>query len=157
MTKNFTTGALSVLLGLLYLAGTFQIPVTPGIDEVGPRAFPFLIAAVMIASGAGLLIQDLRSGVRVPFSWGFLAARGVWLRILATMGAGVVYGLILDDLGYLISTFLFMIAVTLLLNPGKTRQNLIVSAAFSVVTFVTFALVLKLSLPRGILGGVLPF
>lgn len=156
MTKNRTAGILAVLIGGIYLAATFRIPVFAAADEIGPRAFPFLVAAVVIASGLGLIVDDLRKGGE-PFSWGFLTDRVVWLRILATIAAGVGYGLVLEDLGYLIATVLFMLAVTSLINVGKHVQNVVISLVFSLVTFVAFALVLKLSLPRGLLGGILPF
>jgi putative tricarboxylic transport membrane protein len=47
--------------------------------------------------------------------------------------------------------------VASIINIGRHLQNLIIAVAFSIVTFVAFAVILKLSLPRGILGGVLPF
>ncbi len=157
MTKNLTTGIFSVVLGLAYLAGTYNIPVFDAADSVGPRSFPFLIAAITIGCGLALIVSDLRSTERKPFSWGFAAESGVWLRILATMAAGIAYGLVLDWLGYLIATFLFMMAVTALINVGRHKQNAIIAALFSIVSFISFALLLKLSLPRGLLGGILPF
>ena len=157
MTKNLTTGIFAVVLGLAYLAGTFNIPVYDAADSVGPRSFPFLIAAITISCGIALIINDLRSKERKPLSWGFVSESGVWLKILAIMVIGITYGLVLDWLGYLIATFLFMMAVTTLINVGRLKQNVIIAVLFSVISFISFALLLKLSLPRGLLGGVLPF
>ncbi len=157
MTKNLTTGIFSVILGLVYLAGTYNIPLNDAGDSVGPRSFPFLIAALVLICGVALIINDLRSKDRKPFSWGFASESAVWLRIIATMVVGIIYGLVLDWLGYLIATFFFMILVTTLINVGRHKQNLIVSVLFSIISFISFALILKLSLPRGLLGGILPF
>ena len=157
MTKNSTAGWFAVVLGAFYLFGTTQVPVFNAGDQVGPRAFPYLISIVVICCGLALIVKDRRSAKRVPFSWNFVSDRAIWLKILATMAAGIVYGLILDDLGYLIATFLFMIVVSELINVGRHAQNLLIAVLFSVVTFVSFALILKLSLPRGLLGGILPF
>lgn len=157
MTKDLTTGIFAVVLGLAYLAGTFAIPVFDASDSVGPRSFPFLTAAIVICSGLALIVSDLRRKERKPFSWGFVSERGVWLRIAATMAASIGYGLVLDWLGYLIATFIFMMIVTALINVGRHKQNVIISALFSIISFVSFALFLQLSLPRGLLGGVLPF
>ena len=63
----------------------------------------------------------------------------------------------LDWLGYLIATFFFMLIVTALINVGRHKQNLVISVLFSLISFISFALILKLSLPRGLLGGILPF
>lgn len=157
MTKNLTVGLFALTLGLAYLIGAFLVPVYDAADEVGPRAFPFLISAIVILSGAALIVQDLRAPERVRFSWGFAANPVLWLRVAAIMALGIVYGTVLEWLGYPIATFLFMVAVCALVNVGKHRQNLLIAALFAVVTFVVFAMVLNLSLPRGLLGDVLPF
>ncbi len=157
MTKNLTAGILAVVLGIAYLIGAFMVPVYEAGDQIGPRAFPFLVAAIVIVSGGILVAKDLRAPERVPFTWGFSSDPVLWLRILAIMVLGIAYGLALDTLGYLIATFLFMVGVCSLINARKHGQNLLIAAIFSLVTFVVFAVVLNLSLPRGLLGDVLPF
>ncbi|SBW05648.1 conserved membrane hypothetical protein [uncultured Alphaproteobacteria bacterium] len=157
MTKNLTAGIFAVVLGTAYLIGAFMVPVYEAGDMVGPRAFPFLVSAIVIVSGAALIAKDLRAPERTPFAWGFAAEPVLWLRILAIMALGIVYGLVLDWLGYPIATFLFMTGVGSLINVGKPGQNLLIAAIFALVTFVVFAMVLNLSLPRGLLGDVLPF
>jgi putative tricarboxylic transport membrane protein len=157
MTKDMTAGIFSVLLGLGYLVAAFRIPVFDTGDEIGPRAFPFMISAVVICCGLALILKELKSRNRKSFSWGFISERGIWLRILITIAAGIIYGLVLDWLGYVIATFFFMIVVASIINIGRHLQNIIIAAIFSIVTFVAFEVILKLSLPRGILGGVLPF
>lgn len=156
-TKDTITGVFSVIVGSVYLISTTTIPLNEAGDEVGPRAFPFIIAALVIGCGLWLLAKELVNRNRQPFSWEFVADRAVWFRILLTMAAGICYGLVLDDLGYVIATFLFMIVVCELINVGRHRQNIVIATLFPVLTFIAFALVLKLSLPRGILGAVLPF
>jgi putative tricarboxylic transport membrane protein len=157
MTRDMTAGLLALGVGMLYGASTFRIPVFEAGDPIGPRAFPFMVAVVVICCGAALVLKELRRTERAPFSWGLKSERGVWLRILLTIGGGILYGLVLDWLGYLIATFLFMIFVASFLNVRRHLQNVILAAAFSLVTFIGFAVILKLSLPRGILGGILPF
>jgi putative tricarboxylic transport membrane protein len=157
MTKDTTVGIVSVVLGVGYLVATFRIPLFETGDEIGPRVFPFMISAVVIGCGLALILKDFKNKNRKPFSWGFATERGIWLRILFTIAAGIIYGLVLDWLGYVIATFFFMIFVASIINIGKHLQNAIIAAAFSIITFVAFALILKLSLPRGILGDVLPF
>ena len=157
MTKDMTAGILSVVLGLGYLVAAFRIPVFDTGDEIGPRVFPFMISAVVICCGLALMLKEFKSRNRKRFSWGFTSERGIWLRIFVTIAAGIVYGLVLDWLGYVIATFFFMIIVASIINTGKHLQNSIIAAAFAVITFAAFAVILKLSLPRGILGGVLPF
>ena len=156
-TKDTIMGVFSVVIGSVYLISTTTIPITAAGDQVGPRVFPYIIAVLVIGCGLWLLAKEFLSKNRQSFSWGFIADRWVWVRILLTMAAGICYGLVLDGLGYLIATFLFMIVVCEMINVGRHGQNLIIATGFPIVTFVSFALLLKLSLPRGILGAVLPF
>ena len=53
--------------------------------------------------------------------------------------------------------FLFMLLVSSMINVGRLKQNLIIAVTFSLVSFIAFAVILKLSLPRGLLSGFLPF
>ena len=155
-TKDTITGVFSVALGAAYLLSTTKIQVMDAADEVGPRTFPYIIAGIVLICGFALLIKELLNPERKAFSFAFIAGRDVWLRIVVSMVAGIVYGLTLDWLGYLIATTLFMIVVCELINVGKHKQNLIISLAFSIFTFISFALILKLSMPRGLLD-FLPF
>ena len=116
-----------------------------------------MISALVIGCGVILLLKEFLRKERIPFSWEFVSQRDVWIRILITIVLGIIYGLVLDWLGYVIATFFFMIFMATIINIGKHLQNLLIAAAFSVITFAAFALFLKLSLPRGILGDILPF
>jgi putative tricarboxylic transport membrane protein len=157
MTRDRIAGLGAVVLGVLYVAATFRVPVVEAADATGPRAFPFLVGAMVTGSGLLLLAKDLRAAERRPFAWGFAADRAVWLRIALTAAAGIGYGLVLDRLGYLLATFAFMLVMSSAINARRHLQNLAVAAAFSIVSFVAFGVVLKLSVPRGVLGAVLPF
>jgi len=156
ITKDTITGVFSVLLGIAYLIGTLKIPVMDAADEVGPRTFPYIIAATVIICGVLLLLKEFVNKERKAFSFRFIAERGIWLKILLSMAAGIAYGMVLDWLGYIIATIIFMFFVGWLINVGRHMQNLIIAVVFSIFTFVAFALILKLSMPRGLLS-FLPF
>ena len=98
---------------------------------------------------------DVAAPIVLAFFIGYLSSSKA--AFAACMAAGIAYGLVLDWLGYLIATILFMLIVTTLINVGRHKQNLIIAVLFSVISFISFALLLKLSLPRGLLGGILPF
>lgn len=157
ITKDTITGAVAVVLGSVYLMSAKAIPVMDAGDQIGPRAFPYLVATLVTGCGIWLLVKEFLNKARQPFSWGFVSDRAVWIRIVLTMTAGIAYGQVLDWLGYIIATFIFMICVCELINVGRHAQNLVIAVIFPIFTFVAFAVLLKLSLPRGILGAVLPF
>ena len=81
------------------------------------------------------------------------ARKALYTKIGLTVLAGIVYGFILDTVGYLISTFVFMMILMCLVNTiRRMAENTIISLGFSVVTYVLFATIFQVSLPRGILA-----
>ncbi|MBN1828062.1 MAG: tripartite tricarboxylate transporter TctB family protein [Deltaproteobacteria bacterium] len=157
MTKDRYVGIFSVLAGLVYLASAIAIPVFEVSDDIGPRTFPILVSIVVIICGTFVLINDIRSTKRTVFSWQFIVQKDIWLRIALTIAGGIVYGLVLDWLGYVITTFIFMSYVFSYINVGKYVENIFIAFAFSTISYTVFAIILKLSLPRGLLGEILPF
>ena len=157
MSKNFISGLIAIVLGVIYLVTALSFPELSTKPKVGPEAFPLLVAVIMILSGAALCINDRRSGKADPVEWNFVKERDVWIKIVLTMVMGVIYGLVLDSLGYLLTTAVFMFCATMLINKGRLVQNIIISLLFSSVTYGAFAVVLQLSLPRGIIENMLPF
>jgi putative tricarboxylic transport membrane protein len=157
MTKDRYVGIFSVLVGLAYLASAIAIPVLDVSDKIGPRTFPILVSIMVILCGALLLFKDLKSKKRTAFSWQFITEKDIWLRVALTIAGGIVYGMVLDWLGYVITTFIFMIYVFSYINIGKHVKNIFIAFAFSTLSYTVFAIILKLSLPRGLLGEILPF
>jgi putative tricarboxylic transport membrane protein len=93
---------------------------------------------------------------RKPFSFGFREEFSVYVKIAITVAAGIAYGMMLEPLGYVLSTLGFMLLLTFLVSP-RVVQNLAISFAFPLVTYVVFSTLLNLSLPRGILGEIFPY
>ena len=60
--------------------------------------------------------------------------------------------MILEPLGYLIATFLFMSAMMFITYGGRYLFNLSIGLLFAVTTYVLFFVLLEVSLPRGILA-----
>ncbi len=159
MTKNTVSGLFAFVLGAAYLAATLLLPEVTAGDEVGPKLFPVIVSVVMMLSGGALVVADRKERAGKSgeaFSLRFVQERDVWVRIALTMVCGILYGMVLDWLGYVIATILFMFVVASFINVRRHLENAIISISFSLVSFGVFAMLLKLSLPRGLLG-FLPF
>ena len=160
MTRNLTAGLIPVVLGVVYLFMTLRLPDVSIGDPLGPRLFPMIVGIGSLVSGVLLAAGEIRaakSGGRqrageetaVERS----ARKALYGKIGLTILAGVVYGFILDTVGYLISTFVFMMILMCLVNTIRRMvENTVVSIGFSVVTYVLFATIFQVSLPRGILA-----
>ncbi len=81
-------------------------------------------------------------------------AEGIhWGRIVAVVAANLLYILLLQPLGYLVCTFLFLSFSFQVIERGRWVSRVIGSALTSFLTYVVFARLLHLNLPK----GVLPF
>ena len=64
-----------------------------------------------------------------------------------------IYFAVFVPLGYLISTSIYLLALTAYFNRGKWAANVLTSVLFCVISYLLFTKVLGVALPR----GVLPF
>lgn len=145
------TGIISVTFGVLYAYSVHATPKASFGDPLDPLYFPYGIAFLLILLGMILIIK----GKIKPF---ILAIEDILnedttkkrdrRKVLYTCIISVLYALSFDHLGYIISTFLFMLAALSLTNGITSwKINTIVSICFSVLVYYLFAKLLGISLP----------
>ena len=160
MTKNLAAGLISLVLGVVYLFMTLRLPDVSIGDPLGPKLFPMIVGIGALVSGVLLVAGEIRAakgGARQradeETAVERCARKALYTKIGLTVLAGIVYGFILDTVGYLISTFVFMVILMCLVNTIRRMvENIVISLGFSVVTYVLFATIFQVSLPRGILA-----
>lgn len=152
LTKNRVTGLVSLVLGVIYFFATKNLPESAVSDPIGPRAFPYIISAGMVVVGLILTLkrEDVTEKNRAVI-FNLSTEKELMLDVGYTCVAGIIFGLILEPLGYLIATFLFMTAMMFVANGRRIAYNISIGLAFSLVTYGLFFGLLEVSLPRGIL------
>ena len=103
----------------------------------------------MIGLAIALLVQEFRSKAE---SGGTVPKKGFDVENLKqiglTAGCAVIYAVLFDKLGYVISTILFLEGVLWVFNgSARWKQNTLVSVIFSVVVYVLFFKLLNVYLP----------
>lgn len=138
--------ALSVLVAWMSWHLKFYIG-----TEVGPGFMPFGVAVLL---GGVSLLGLIRATTQPsePRSADFFPSRIGRLRILAIILALVGTIVLLEPLGFIITTFAFLVFLPLALG----RQNLIVTALVSIAgsfgVYFVFTSWLRVSLPVGVFG-----
>ncbi|EPX87058.1 tripartite tricarboxylate transporter TctB family protein [Salipiger mucosus] len=112
-------------------------------DAVGPKMFPYIIAAVMAAASIYFLAKP-DPAPDWP-STGHLAEIGLAALVMFA------YALLLPELGFVIATSVAAAYLTWRLG-SRPVQSIVIGVATSVGIYVIFRLVLGLSLARGPLG-----
>lgn len=156
MEKNKLEFWLSLMCLVVSIVGLAAIPyIAPAGESLASsgRFFPGSVFALMLLLSLFSFIQTLRRKRQISSQQNLVLINKVALPILLL----VVYVLLLDILGYLIDSFLFLIALMLALNPVKKDLPKIICAALvtTIVLYYVFASVLKVYLPAGILGHLM--
>ncbi|MFC8850103.1 MULTISPECIES: tripartite tricarboxylate transporter TctB family protein [unclassified Micromonospora] len=126
-------------------------------DPVGPKPVPILLGALLLVVAAVYAVDVARGGRGEPEAGEDvdLATPIDWRTVLLLIGAFLVNAVLIDRLGWVISgTLLFWGSAFALGNRHHVR-NLLIAVALSLVTFYTFAIGLGVSLPAGVLQGIL--
>jgi putative tricarboxylic transport membrane protein len=142
-------------LGLFVLAGSFSIGLGAGYDRIGPRFFPYLIAAGALFSGALLLKEALGRGKpsRPPGDSRASRAGG---SVAVTLGLALASGvLLLERAGFVLTAALLFWLVARAFASGSPLRDAAVGLALSVASYLAFTRGLGLALPGGLLGGLL--
>ena len=137
-----------VLLGTLVLAGTLSITVAPAYSRVGPRVFPFVVAAGMIVLGILYAIESWK-GAQIP-----AADHAVSLWPIMLISGGIILdALLMPSLGFILSSTILFVLVAVGFGSRRYLRDGLVGLALSAVAYVTFVYGLGLKLPAGSFAG----
>ena len=145
---NLWANLFLMLLSAAVISEAFELEVgTPNNPGSG-----FMIFGAAVVLGLLALHQFIKS-LRSYQPGAESEERIHWARILAVILANVLYICLFQPVGYLVCTFLFLWFLFQVMERGHWFQRLIGAALTSFITYVLFARMLQLNLPR----GVIPF
>lgn len=137
-----------VSLGVLVLLGTNAIGLGSGYDRIGPRFFPYVVAAGLLLSG----------GLMLPSAWSSqeasIASKGSetsWLALAISTGALGASVLLLERAGFILSSTLLFWLVARAFGSKRSWRDALVGLGLSITIYVAFTQGLGLVLPRGFL------
>jgi putative tricarboxylic transport membrane protein len=114
-----------------------------------PGFFPLILAIFLAIFSLVLLAQSIR-GTKEE-SRGSSREAAIWKRIVLAVGALVVFGVLFESLGYIISTFLFIAFLLSVVEQQKWSLVVVIAFFTSLATYLVFGLLLNSPLPGGIL------
>jgi putative tricarboxylic transport membrane protein len=148
-------GAFLVLGGLGVMAWAWQLPAGTPQDPVGPRGFPALLGLGLAVCGLVLLVARARPEAP-PVAAGEGGGPAVAARLVGGVALVGLYVWVLEPLGYLVATPLFL-AVALGLQGGVPLRALLwTSLGLPAALYLFFAGIMKIPLPLGLLERLPP-
>jgi putative tricarboxylic transport membrane protein len=137
-----------VLLGLMVVAGTLSITVAPAYSRVGPRVFPFAVAAGLIALGLLYALESWK-GAQRPAENHIV---NVWPVALISFGI-VADALLLPRIGFILSSSIVFLLVAAGFGSRHYVRDGLIGLGLSTAAYVTFVHGLGLRLPAGPFAG----
>jgi len=144
-------GALFLALSLLVLWTIQSYPKIPG-QNIGPAAFPGVVAAVLALCSLLLVVQGVRARGAAPWF-----QRGEWtsrppqlIAFAVTCGGLLLYVLASDRIGFIVTGIVMLGALMLALRV-RAATALVVAVASTLVIHVAFYKGLRVPLPWGVL------
>jgi putative tricarboxylic transport membrane protein len=117
----------------------------------GPGFLPFLVGIALILISLFVLIPAVLKKEKGEVQALFPDRRSL-RNILFTLVVLFGYGIALEYLGYLLTTFLFMFSIARLIEPTGWVTTMIVSLLTAVLSYLLFVVLLQVQLPSGPLG-----
>lgn len=144
MSKTFDrfAGIIFLLIGLLFVIESQRISESSYGSEVGPDIFPIGLGTILILLSARLLYETFRYEAVIKNEESIKYKKFFIIFISA-----VLYAALLEPLGYVITTFLFLVIAFQTMESGKWLQTLVIASAFSFGVYYLFAEFLGGSLP----------
>lgn len=149
--------AVLVAVGVFLVYGILDMQVTDDTELFGPKAFPSIVAGACFLVAVLLAVSIVRNP-EVPephVDAGGRVDTGTvsnWRATGITVGSFVLFALLLQPVGWIVSAALVFWGVTVGLGSTRYVFNLLVGLAIASIMQLVFAGLLGLNLPPGIFG-----
>lgn len=148
MNKSALSGLIAFLLGVIYTYQSLQLPKATIGKAWAPIYFPLGLGILMTLFGLILLAQEIKRNGILKTNNEHKGISYTAKMIAYTSFISLIYAFLFDEIGYLLSTILFMGAMLNAINGlKKWRMNMIISISFALVIYITFSKFLGIILP----------
>jgi putative tricarboxylic transport membrane protein len=142
------TGALGLLLAAGYLALSTQYSFG-ALYQPGARVWPTIVGLMLVAASLFVLWEAWRMAPSERFT--LPAGAGAW-RVVVMIALLAGYFAAMNFLGQFIASTLFCVLFMRLVSPLSWPRLVAASLAITVVLHLVFVTLLKIPMPKGLLG-----
>src|SRR5829696_8907990 len=147
----------AVVFGILIIWQTTLIRLTPAYSKVGPRVIPYIVGAGLAVVGIWLAIEALTGRATagtaesedadptLPTDW-----RTVGLLVLALLA----YLVLIERAGFIIASAILFVMAAFAMGSRRPARDIATGIVMSTALYLVFSRGLGLSLPPGILMGI---
>ncbi|QRG65306.1 tripartite tricarboxylate transporter TctB family protein [Brevibacillus choshinensis] len=135
---------LFALIGAMFVVESRSISASAYGSQVGPNIFPLGLGIILILLSLRSFWETLKK--KNPQATN-ASEKGNYRRFLSILAATLLYVFLLEVLGYVISTFLFLAFAFRMMGNGSLVKSIVVSLAFSAGVYYLYVYLLQGTLP----------
>ena len=143
-----------VVLGGLVTWGSFYLPTGGGYAQVGPGVVPRIVGIVSLLLGALLVREAFTGGFRGVDEEAESKTPMDWVSFAWVSSGLIGYGLLIEHAGFIFASILLFVLVARGFASRRWLLNVATGAILAAVVFAIFNYGLGLTLPAGILKGL---
>ncbi|MBQ8081997.1 MAG: tripartite tricarboxylate transporter TctB family protein [Clostridia bacterium] len=160
--RDLVLGVVMLALSVAYTVYARQIKTRPKLTPsyASARIIPTLLGVVLGVLSILLILQGIRKLRAAGEVQGEKMSRVDLLSVTLTFAAMVLYIVLLPNLGFILSTIIFLFLQITILAPTEKRNLLlfaVIAVVFTALVFVAFRIGLSQLLPRGPIEALLGF
>lgn len=147
MTRDRVTGLIAVILGATIASMTYQLPASTMAGDIGPKAFPYISAGIMIICGIGLLING-----KTPSSVYYTKSQFGRLCLIFIVMLGFIVAM--QFLGFAIACFATLLILCTMFSQGKeiaVWKRIVFATVMTAMMYLMFEKIFSIPLPGGVL------
>ncbi|MFF5208829.1 tripartite tricarboxylate transporter TctB family protein [Streptosporangium sp. NPDC000396] len=150
--------ALVVLgLGVFVIVGTADVTAAGSSLGLGPRFFPMIVGSALLLIGLFYAIDVVRGGHGDPEESEDVdtGARADWRTVALVSAIFLAFAALLDLLGWIIAGALLFFGLSVVLGATRRLQAGVIAILLSTGSYLAFVKGLGVTLPAGLLSGVI--
>ena len=151
MKTDQFNGALFLIISILICIGSIRFPYG-NVHNPGPGFLPFWLGVVLGLLSVLLLIKTMLQRKEAMLFRQVFTEKIRWGKVLITLVALILYGVLMEDAGFLLLTFLFLVSLIRFVDPQPWKRVIGWALVGSVGSYLIFEVWMKLRLPKGFLG-----
>jgi hypothetical protein len=152
-TADLVGGLIGMTVGLFAIWEGTKMP-EDVVMKIGPSYFPSIMAGLLVLFSAALLVNALlgrSKGSVTPLRWSDEGVR----RGLVTFVAAAVFCAVLDPIGFIPMSIVFLVFMAWLLGKRSWKVFVLAPPLITLAVWLVFEKVLHLALPPGLLIDLL--
>ncbi|MDA8124649.1 MAG: tripartite tricarboxylate transporter TctB family protein [Deltaproteobacteria bacterium] len=151
--KTFDTiaGCVFLIVGVFFIVASTGISASSYGSKVGPNIFPTGLGTILVLLSVIVIAQARRAAPEAEKK-----QQRNYKRFALVLSSTFLYVLLFETLGYVISTFLYLLFVFQVMDRKRPLIAVLIAAVFAAAVYIVYVVVLQGTLPpfpEWLIGG----